>query len=107
MTRWLSEDEQQVWRAFLGANKLVFEQLDRELQRVRPLGQVDAVEQALRRSGLEPGRLVLKVNAPTVMSDDERAGRPRRWDFGRSSGCALADGERRRRRSGRRRDAGH
>ena len=33
MTRWLSDDEQQVWRAFLGANKLVFEQLDRELQR--------------------------------------------------------------------------
>ena len=33
MTRWLSADEQQVWRAFLGANKLVFEQLDRELQR--------------------------------------------------------------------------
>src|SRR3954466_14421564 len=33
MTRWLSEDEQQVWRAFLAANKLVFEQLDRELQR--------------------------------------------------------------------------
>lgn len=33
MTRWLSQDEQQVWRAFLGANKLVFEQLDRELQR--------------------------------------------------------------------------
>ena len=33
MTRWLSQDEQAVWRAFLGANKLVFEQLDRELQR--------------------------------------------------------------------------
>src|SRR3954454_18477357 len=33
MTRWLSEAEQQVWRAFLGANKLIFEQLDRELQR--------------------------------------------------------------------------
>src|SRR3954454_16063008 len=33
MTRWLSADQQQVWRAFLGANKLVFEQLDRELQR--------------------------------------------------------------------------
>jgi diguanylate cyclase (GGDEF)-like protein/PAS domain S-box-containing protein len=35
---------------------------------------VTDVEQALRRSGLAPGRLVLKVNAPTVMSDDERAG---------------------------------
>jgi diguanylate cyclase (GGDEF)-like protein len=35
---------------------------------------VTDVEQALRRSGLAPGRLVLKVNAPTVMSDGERAG---------------------------------
>ena len=34
---------------------------------------VTDVEQALRLSGLAPGRLVLKVNAPTVMSDDERA----------------------------------
>jgi DNA-binding MarR family transcriptional regulator len=33
MTRWLDEDEQQTWRAFLGATRLVFEQLDRELQR--------------------------------------------------------------------------
>jgi|SRR5437764_9223980 len=32
MTRWLSEDEQQVWRAFLDANRLLFEQLDRQLQ---------------------------------------------------------------------------
>jgi DNA-binding MarR family transcriptional regulator len=33
MTRWLDHDEQQTWRAFLGATRLVFEQLDRELQR--------------------------------------------------------------------------
>lgn len=33
MTRWLSDDEQQTWRAFLAANRLVFDQLDRELQR--------------------------------------------------------------------------
>jgi diguanylate cyclase (GGDEF)-like protein/PAS domain S-box-containing protein len=35
---------------------------------------VPDVEQALRRSGLAPGRLVIKINAPTVMSDSERAG---------------------------------
>jgi diguanylate cyclase (GGDEF)-like protein/PAS domain S-box-containing protein len=35
---------------------------------------VTDVEQALRRSGLAPGRLVLKINAPAVMSGDERAG---------------------------------
>src|SRR3954465_10283805 len=33
MTRWLDDDEQQTWRAFLGATRLVFDQLDRELQR--------------------------------------------------------------------------
>lgn len=33
MTRWLSEDEQRTWRAFLAATRLVFDQLDRELQR--------------------------------------------------------------------------
>jgi DNA-binding MarR family transcriptional regulator len=33
VTRWLDDEEQQTWRAFLGATRLVFEQLDRELQR--------------------------------------------------------------------------
>jgi DNA-binding MarR family transcriptional regulator len=32
-TRWLSEDEQRTWRAFLAAIRLLTEQLDRELQR--------------------------------------------------------------------------
>ena len=32
MTRWLDDDEQRVWRAFLDANRLLFERLDRELQ---------------------------------------------------------------------------
>ena len=32
-TRWLSEDEQGVWRSFLGAMRLLTDQLDRELQR--------------------------------------------------------------------------
>ena len=32
MTRWLDEEEQAIWRAFLDANRLLFERLDRELQ---------------------------------------------------------------------------
>jgi len=32
-TGWLSEDEQRTWRAFMGAMRLLTEQLDRELQR--------------------------------------------------------------------------
>ena len=32
-TRWLTEDEQRAWRAYLAATRRVFEELDRELQR--------------------------------------------------------------------------
>jgi DNA-binding MarR family transcriptional regulator len=31
--RWLDDDEQQTWRAFIAANRFLFDQLDRELQR--------------------------------------------------------------------------
>jgi DNA-binding MarR family transcriptional regulator len=33
MTRWLDEDEQRTWRAFYAMSHLLFDQLDRELQR--------------------------------------------------------------------------
>ena len=61
MTRWLDDDEQQTWRAFLGATRLVFEQLDRELQRDSGLPHTyyeilvrlsEAPERALRMSQL-------------------------------------------------------
>jgi DNA-binding MarR family transcriptional regulator len=32
-TRWLDDEEQRTWRAFLGAAQLLLDQLDRELQR--------------------------------------------------------------------------
>jgi DNA-binding MarR family transcriptional regulator len=32
-TRWLSDDEQQAWRSFLVATNLLYDRLDRELQR--------------------------------------------------------------------------
>jgi DNA-binding MarR family transcriptional regulator len=32
-TRWLSEDEQRTWRSFLSAGRLLFDRLDRQLQR--------------------------------------------------------------------------
>ncbi|MPZ73002.1 MAG: MarR family transcriptional regulator, partial [Nitriliruptorales bacterium] len=31
-TRWLNDDEQRAWRAFLTATRLLFDRLDRELQ---------------------------------------------------------------------------
>src|SRR2546423_11139546 len=33
MTRWLDDDEQHAWRAFLSTAQLLMDQLDRELQR--------------------------------------------------------------------------
>lgn len=32
-TRWLDAEEQRIWRSFLGATRMLFEELDRELQR--------------------------------------------------------------------------
>lgn len=32
-TRWLDEDEQRVWRSFVAAQRLLFDALDRQLQR--------------------------------------------------------------------------
>ena len=32
-TRWLDDEEQRTWRAFLGASQLLFDRLERELQR--------------------------------------------------------------------------
>jgi DNA-binding MarR family transcriptional regulator len=61
MTRWLDEEEQQTWRAFLGATRLVFEQLDRELQRDAAMPHAyyeilvrlsEAPDRALRMSAL-------------------------------------------------------
>jgi DNA-binding MarR family transcriptional regulator len=33
MTRWLDDEEQRTWRAFVAATRLIFDALDRELQR--------------------------------------------------------------------------
>jgi DNA-binding MarR family transcriptional regulator len=61
VTRWLDDDEQQTWRAFLAANRLVFEQLDRALQRDSGIPHTyyeilvrlsEAPERALRMSAL-------------------------------------------------------
>jgi DNA-binding MarR family transcriptional regulator len=70
MTRWLSDEEQQVWRAFLGANKLVFEQLDRELQ--RDSGLPHAYYEILVRLSEAPGR-ALRMSALADRSQSSRS----------------------------------
>jgi DNA-binding MarR family transcriptional regulator len=59
--RWLDDDEQRSWRAFIAAFRLLFEQLDRELQRDAGIPHTyyeilvrlsEAPERALRMSEL-------------------------------------------------------
>jgi DNA-binding MarR family transcriptional regulator len=52
--RWLDEDEQQLWRAFLSANRLLFDRLDRELQ--RDAGMPHAYYEILVRLSEAPDR---------------------------------------------------
>ena len=70
MTRWLDDDEQQTWRAFLGANRLVFEQLDRELQ--RDSGIPHAYYEILVRLSEAPDR-ALRMSALADRSQSSRS----------------------------------
>jgi DNA-binding MarR family transcriptional regulator len=51
---WLSDEEQRTWRSFLGATRMLFEQLDRELQ--RDAGMTHADYEVLVRLSEAPGR---------------------------------------------------
>jgi DNA-binding MarR family transcriptional regulator len=55
-TRWLDADEQCAWRAFLEASQLLFERLDRQLQRDSGLSHSD-YEILVRLSEADEGRL--------------------------------------------------
>lgn len=54
MTRWLSDDEQAVWRAYLAATQLLTAQLQREL--LRDAGMPHAYYEILVRLSEAPGR---------------------------------------------------
>jgi DNA-binding MarR family transcriptional regulator len=70
MTRWLDDDEQRTWRAFLGATRLVFEQLDRELQ--RDSGIPHGYYEILVRLSEAPDR-VLRMSALADRSQSSRS----------------------------------
>ena len=53
-TRWLDSDEQRVWRSFLGATQMLFEELSRELQ--RDAGMPHAYYEILVRLSEAPDR---------------------------------------------------
>jgi DNA-binding MarR family transcriptional regulator len=54
VTRWLDDDEQRAWRAFMGASQLVHEELDRQLQ--RDAGMPHAYYVMLVKLSEAPGR---------------------------------------------------
>ncbi|MFF5213217.1 MarR family winged helix-turn-helix transcriptional regulator [Streptosporangium sp. NPDC000396] len=56
MTRWLDDDEQRAWRAFMGATQLVHEELDRQLQ--RDSGMPHAYYATLVKLSEAPGRMM-------------------------------------------------
>jgi DNA-binding MarR family transcriptional regulator len=56
VTRWLDDDEQRTWRAFLAASQLVQEELDRQLQ--RDSGMPHAYYAVLVKLSEAPGRMM-------------------------------------------------
>ena len=52
--RWLNHDEQRAWRAFLNANRLLFEAIDQQLQREAEIPH--AYYEILVRLSEAPGR---------------------------------------------------
>ncbi|GAA4223968.1 DNA-binding MarR family transcriptional regulator [Streptosporangium album] len=71
MTRWLDDDEQHAWRAFLAASQLVQEELDRQLQ--RDSGMPHAYYAVLVKLSEAPGRtLRMSELASEVNSSQSR-----------------------------------
>jgi DNA-binding MarR family transcriptional regulator len=56
MTRWLNEEEQRTWRAFLHASRALWDTLDRELQ--RDAGMPHAYYEILVRLSEAPSRML-------------------------------------------------
>lgn len=100
-TRWLDADEQRAWRAFLEASQLLFERLDRQLQRESGLSHADyeilvrlseADCQRLRMSELAEHTLFSRSRLSHAVARLERAGMVRRQSCpsdGRGTFAAL------------------
>jgi DNA-binding MarR family transcriptional regulator len=83
MTRWLDEDEQRTWRAFLSTTQLLFDQLDRELQRDAKMPHAyyeilvalsEAPERTMRMSQLAETTLSSRSRLSHAVSRLEEAG---------------------------------
>ena len=69
-TRWLDEDEQRAWRAFIEATGLLMDQLDRELQ--RDAGMPHAYYEILVRLSEQPDRS-LRMSELAARSQSSRS----------------------------------
>jgi len=69
-TRWLSEDEQRTWRAYLTANQLLSDALDRQL--MRDSGLPHGYYEILVRLSEAPGR-ALRMSELAVASQSSRS----------------------------------
>ena len=88
-TRWLDAEEQKAWRAFLGSTRLLFDQLDRELQRDAGMPHAyyeilvalsEAPERALRMSELADLTLSSRSRLSHAVARLEEVGWVRRVD---------------------------
>ena len=69
--RWLDEDQQRTWRAFLATNRLVFERIERQLQ--TDAGMPQAYYEILVRLSEAPDRtLRMSLLATSSMSSRSR-----------------------------------
>jgi DNA-binding MarR family transcriptional regulator len=68
--RWLDDEEQRTWRAFIAAFRLLFEQLDRELQ--RDAGIPHTYYEILARLSEAPGR-ALRMSELAERTDSSRS----------------------------------
>ncbi|MFI6452347.1 MarR family winged helix-turn-helix transcriptional regulator [Streptosporangium amethystogenes] len=69
MTRWLDDDEQRTWRAFMAASQLVQEELDRQLQ--RDSGMPHAYYAMLVKLSEAPGRMMRMSELATEVNSSQ------------------------------------
>ena len=87
-TRWLDEDEQRTWRAFLEATGLLMDQLDRELQ--RDAGMPHAYYEILVRLSEQPDRSLRMSELARAVAVLAQPGLPRgRPARGGGAGCGA------------------
>lgn len=102
-TRWLSDDEQRAWRAFLAANRLLLERLDRQLQRDSGIPHTyyeilvrlsEVPGRALRMSRLAESSMSSRSRLSHAVARLEEAGWVRRAECAtdrRGAVCELTD----------------